>query len=293
MWSFKCGGKVREVKVWNDLIAVGCEDGWFYLFDGNGLIWGKKLTATYYRGPFNDVNVLSIDLKDLLAVGTDFADGKVYVFDLDGNLIFERAFVSIMGCWERPKDVVRVSIDECVAVGAEWLKSEVEVLNRRGDVLKSYEVKGGIRDLKVDRDVIVGTTEHLYVGRRRFNKPAFKIFTRPLVFSSDDGVYTLKNGLKAIRKCPHPKIDVSKDLVAVSSERTALISLEGEMLWEVEEKPENVFIRDEDVYLGFENKIKVFRDGKEVREIEVEGLPVYVGDFAVTVKGDKLFYYQL
>lgn len=300
MWSYNCRGKIIGVKVEGSEILVGCSNGWIYLFDDLDTVWVKKLTSTYYRDPYTDVNVSCLDMYGrYVAVGTDFMDGKIYLFSKDGDLNWYRQFMTIVGCWERPDDVVAVSIaDDVVAVGSEWINSHLHILSIDGDLIDEREVNGSLKDLRVKDDlIVVGTTTHLYINNKKVRLPVSKVFPDDeLIFvSSPNGFYALdiKGNVKWMLKTKDPIFSVSNETVAVAGDTLVLLSKDGWKLWEAKvEKPSYVCCGDEYVYVGYRDCVKIIVDGTVVEEIRVKGIPVHVGGSIVCVEGSKLMIYN-
>ncbi len=275
---------------YNELLVLGCENGWIYVFDGRDLVWAKKLRSTYYRGPYHDVNIISVAVDDLVVVGTDFTDGKVYAFDLEGEKLWERLFMSIVGCWERPNDIVAVDIGENIAVCDEWINSSLNVLDRKGNTIRRVELDGFVKALKQERVTVVGTTKKTYIDDRIIKIPCRDIRVKEFVFcSNEECVFAVDGkGVVWIRKFDDPVFDVG-EIVAVCDERGLhILSRDGELVdFRKIEKPMKVFVTDDEVILGYRNKI-VWNDGRERR---IRGIPIHIGDAIISYEDYELFFY--
>lgn len=277
-------GKVLCCSV-EDSIAVGCENGWIYLIDPSDrrIVWSHKLSATYYRGPFTDVNVISIDLDDLVVTGTDFADGKVHVFDLNGEKLWEEQFMSIVGCWERPNDVVAVAIGDGIAVCEEWMNAHLRIYDRKGRLKVCRELRGFVKKLVWDEEVIVGTTERTYVGEREIEIGSEDVKVADGIYCSNEKeVFKVDGWRKSFER---PVFDVG-DIVAVSDDKGLhILGKDGERIDFLKmDRAERVFVLDDDVVLAYPNRL-VWNG----REKKVRGHVVHVGDFVVSVDGREIY----
>ncbi len=291
MATYTCKGVIRDVKVCGELISVACEDGWMYLFDGEKLQWAKKVTATYYRGPFTDTNVISTYVTDkYVAFGTDFADGKVYLLNLDGEILWYRQFITIVGCWQRPEDVSAVAIGKDVVAGTEWINSYIRRMDLKGKLIEDREIKGDIKSIAVKNGITaVGTTKRLYVNDIEFKLPTNKVIVDDRVYAAGkSNVFAVEKDVIWSFKAPRPVFDVSKDYVVVGSNKTTVLSKNGEIICEMDvPRPDIVKIIDDDVYLGYNNEIKVYKLCEYERSRKVQGTPVYIGEVTVSVGKDK------
>jgi len=100
-----------------ELVAFG--DGYFvvtsenqlYCIDAEGVRWKKKFVTTFYRDPYTDVKISAIDAAGgIIAAGTNFMDGKLYLMDEDGKKLWEHQFATIASLGWRPEDVICISI---------------------------------------------------------------------------------------------------------------------------------------------------------------------------------------
>ncbi len=284
----KLGGKIL-CHSYNELLVIGCENGWVYVFDGKDLVWAKKLSSTYYRGPFHDVNVISVAVDDIVVVGTDFADGKVYAFDLDGKKLWERQFMSIMGCWERPNDIVAVDIGKNIAVCDEWMNSSLNILDRKGNTIERRELEGFVNALRQEDITVVGTTKKTYIDGMEIDFPCQDIRVKDFVFCSNDECIFAVDGkdLLWVEKFESPIFDVG-EFVAVCDDRGLhILSLDGERLeFKRVDKPQRVFVVDDEVILGYRNRI-LWSDGRVRR---IRGIPIYIDNVIASYESDELFF---
>jgi len=281
----KLAGKILCLSV-KELVAVGCENGWFYLIDpaDGKIVWNIKLSATYYRGPFTDVNIISVDLNDLIAIGTDFADGKVYVFDLEGRKLWEEQFMSVMGCWERPNDVVAVAVKDGVAVCEEWMNAYLRIYDKKGKLKKCRRLRGFVRKLVWEDELVVGTTESTYVGEREINVRSDDVRVRGGdVYCSNDREVFKVDGWRMEFK--DPVFDVGDVLAVCDSEGLHVLSLDGELLeFRRVERAERVFVLGDEIVLAYPNRL--VWNGREIR---VKGHVVHVGDFVIGLWGNEIY----
>ncbi len=300
MLSFNCNGGINVVKAKGNYIGIGCSDGWIYLFKGDKLLWEKKLSTTYYRDPYTDVNILSLDIgKDILAVGTDFMDGKIYLYSLSGDVRWYKQFLTIVGCWERPDDVVAVAIGgDRIAVASEWLNSYIHEIGFGGENIDTRRLDGYIKDIAFWKEqILIGTTKAFYIGRKKKNLKIERIIAlnSSAVISAQDGIYTFNGTLKKIYDAENPFVSASQKIIACYDEKLNVLSHDGEILWSCEaDKPCGMLCDDRRVYLGYDDYIKVFEDSEFVSEIKVPGsLAGITDDYIVSVKDRDLHLYPL
>jgi len=289
MWSHVFNERVLCISCDRDRIAFGCENGWIYLFDKNGLVWSKKLISTYYRGPFTDVNVISIDVSDRFVVaGTDFADGKVHLFYLNGKKVWERQLMSYLGCWERPEDVkiLRISDNNIAAVSG-FMEDKLYILNTYGDVSSIERFGEFIRCMDFQEIVALGGERRSYIydgSVRSYDFPSKNVIVVDdwALFVRDDTVYSTLDWTFDARD---PKVSASSDIVAISSGSSVyVLTPEGRLLREISfdsnvvdvkvvgdsvvvATPNGVYI-DDDV-LEIENTFKICDEGVLVREGDI------------------------
>jgi len=230
MWRYSCKNRIKSFAVRDGYIAVGCVDGWIYLFNRRGLLWDKKLYYTYYRGPYTDVNITSIDVdKRYLIFGTDFADGKAYLYTVDGELLWYRQFMCIVGCWERPEDVVAVSLGiDRIGVGSEWLNSFIHLYRVNGKLIYEKRVEGDIRCIRLYENMdIIGTSKYLYINDKVIEVPVYQMALSDKIYVSNDyGLYAIDydGEIRWYYKARKPIYAVSKEGVAVYDDKLNYIS---------------------------------------------------------------------
>jgi len=221
MWSHVFNDRVLCLSSNGDHIAFGCENGWIYLFDKNGLVWSKKLISTYYRGPFTDVNVISIDVSDgFVVAGTDFADGKVHLFHLNGKKVWERQLMSYLGCWERPEDIKTLKISgENIAAVSGFMEDKLYILSLDGDVSSIESFGEFIRCMDFQEIVALGGERRSYIydgSIRSYDFPSKNVIVVDdwAMFVKDDGVYST---LGWTFDAKDPRVSANSEIVVVSS----------------------------------------------------------------------------
>jgi len=282
----KLKGKICSVSV-RDLIAVGCE-GWLYLLDSGGSeIWRRRMLSTYYRGPYEDVKVISVDVGDVIIAGTDFTDGKVYVFNTEGECLWSEQFMTVMGCWQRPNDVVAVRCCDYILVCDEWMNATLRIYEKNGKSLRTVRLKGFFRDMSCEEMYAVGTTECTYFGNVSVDIPSNSVKVRGdrAYCANNDCVFCLdRNGLRWKIGFRNPVFDVD-DVIAVCDDRgLTVLSHEGEVIERrrVDERPLRVFVVGDSIYLGYRGKVV----GEET--VSVRGVPVHVGERIVSVEDREI-----
>lgn len=298
--SYSCKSPVTCFAHKGDYVVVGCRDGWFSLLNINdGVLWSKKVTATYYRGPYTDVNVLSVDLDGrYVAVGTDFADGKLYLYSTDGELQWYRQFITIPACWERPDDVTYVRINnDRIYAGSEWINSFLHVYDLKGNMIMEKKYEGSFRGVEeCGGKLIVATSQNLYVEDRALNMKVGNMkMAKYIVVSNPSGLHVVDcdGNLKWSFKAANPLFTVDGDNIIIYDSKLKYLSLDGDVLREVEiEKP--IFIEKvgDVLILGYENKVKfVDGDGKICEVLEVDGTPFYSEGHIISINRNKICIY--
>ncbi len=294
MTELRCKGRIRVVKALGDVVVVGCTDGWLHVFEYGEEIWKEKISATYYRDPYTDVNILSVDVnRKYIAVGTDFMDGKVHVFSRDGERVWYRQFMTIVGCWERPDDVVAVAVDgDKIAVGIEWLNGHFYLFRARdGEQLYDREVDTLIRNVIVHPEVAIGTSRRLYLLQREMRMPVSEMQSdeEGLYVSNQDGVHRIVRGRVRWRySAVYPAISASRNFVAAVSDELVLLSKKGGVQWKMKVKrPRCVKCTDDGtVYLGYEGLVRKVSNGEVVDELQIPGTPLLITEKFVCSTAD-------
>jgi len=223
MWSHAFDRRILSISSHRNKTAFGCEDGWIYLFDSCGLLWSKKLISTYYRGPFTDVNVLSVDVSDEFVVaGTDFADGKVHLFRLDGGRVWERQLMSYLGCWERPEDVKFVRIDDDrIAAVAGFMEDRLYIMGVDGEIESVEGLGTFIRCMDLGEIIALGGDDGSYVHDGKLRRLDFP--SKDVVVVDDWAVFVKRDGIVSTLgwsfEAESPKVSASSKIVAVASGR--------------------------------------------------------------------------
>ncbi len=292
MWSYRFDNPILCSSCDGNFIAFGCESGWIFLFDSSGLRWSKKLIGTYYRGPFNDVNVTAVDVCDgYVAVGTDFVDGKVYVFDLNGREIWKRQRISILSCWERPDDVKFVRLSkEGLAVVSGFMNDKVSVFSLDGEEVYREDFGDFVTGMDFDDILAVGTGSRsvvVYPNRREFEFKSKGVLVVDdwAVFFNDNGILcTLGWSIRA----ESPIVSANSDYVAfASSNRVSVCDLKGKIVKTFDLK--NVVF---DLKLLDDSVAIATSDGVYINDEKVYGGKVYkLCDSGVLVGNEKSLSY--
>lgn len=250
MWSRKLPD-VLDISCDGRNIVFGCRNGWVFVFNSKELLWSKKLISTYYRGPFEDVNVTSVDVGyGFVAVGTDFADGKVYLFDLSGKRIFERQLLSILGCWERPDDVKFVKLTKnFLGVISGFMDDKLTVLNYAGEIIDVKAVNDFVRCFDVGDVIALGCDSRSYVYRNDkvdkfdFGANDVVVVGDCAVFANDRYVIS-SFGWKI--KADKPKLCADELIAYSSAENVFLCDIEGRVIdsWKIDGKILDLIIID-------------------------------------------------
>jgi len=102
---------VPELSAFGDGYAVIASGNTLYCIDADGIRWKKKFVTTFYRDPYTDVKISALDARgDIIAVGTNFMDGKLYLIESGGKKLWEHQFATIASLGWRPEDVTSVSV---------------------------------------------------------------------------------------------------------------------------------------------------------------------------------------
>ena len=307
MWQYEIEDRILATAISNETIAIGCENGWIHVFDKKSRIWAKKLASTYYRGPFTDVNVISIDVNEHVAAGTDFADGKLYLFSKNGKVRWERQLISIMGCWERPDDVERVRLGEYIAAGSGFLNDYIHLFSLDGERLFQKRISGRVKAIEMGYNMAVGTSEKIYFfdydGRILLTKDVevedVKIIDDVTVVASITKILGHANGewwvvqLNDSNSQGYPRISVGRNIVAALGNMIYEISREGEIIstTDVGKEISCIYSDRKTIFAGTADGIAVIRD--TVEWVKSECVVGIGGAGVVSMKGTLLTFYPL
>ncbi len=124
---------------------------------GEKYTWKKRFFTTFYRDPYTDVKISAIDARNYIAVGTNFMDGKLYLFTESGKKLWEHQFATIASLGWRPEDVTRISIGKgFVAVSTQFMHDYVYAFNFNRKRL--FEIRfEEVRNLFADDNIVVVT----------------------------------------------------------------------------------------------------------------------------------------
>ncbi len=202
LWSYTFDKKIDSATVGEDYFVVS-SGSWLYVFMQNES-WNKKMNTTFYRDPYSDVKISCMKANGkYIACGTNFMDGKLYVFKKDGKLLWSQQFATIASLGWRPEDVVAIGIGEdAIVAGTEFIQDYIYAYTLSRRRIFEQKVEGRVRDVYVGRNFIVGTEKKLYIFNRRgelvseFQMPAEKVTEagKLIIFSNKNRLYCIEDG---------------------------------------------------------------------------------------------------
>ncbi|AEA47193.1 outer membrane protein assembly factor BamB family protein [Archaeoglobus veneficus] len=249
LWSYRPDCEIENVSFDEDYLVFSSGSSLYCLdADARKIIWKKRMTTTFYRDPFSDVSITALDAKGpMIAAGTNFMDGKIYLFTKTGKLLWEHQFATIASLGWRPEDVTAVGIgDNFVAVGTEFIGEHIYVYTFKRERMFHKRVNGTVRAIAANRCLAVGTDEKLYVfepdGRERFSITAqvtdVKITETGILTSSGNRVYMFSsNGKELWHKsfdCEIKQLYCNGRIYAIAGKRVVVMSESGDILKDVE-----------------------------------------------------------
>ena len=260
LWSCDFKGKVDTAAIGDDYIVLGSGNRVF-LMDEGGLVWEKRFSATFYRDPFSDVKVSCVDAEDQrLAVGTNFIDGKIYLFRKDGKLLWSHQFATIASLGWRPEDVTALSVGgSCVIAGTEFISEHVYAYTLDRKRLFYTRVGGTVKEIAVgSSEVAVGTEGGLQLfeltGKQVLHADVKNItgigfLGNLMVVSAQKELMFFENCEKVGSKNVGREIDkiscFDGRIYAFSKKRLAVLSEEGKLLEEYETNTSPISVKKE------------------------------------------------
>jgi len=228
-------------------------------------------------------------------------DGKLYLLNEDGKLLWEHQFATIASLGWRPEDVTAIRIKRpYIAVGTEFTNEYLYVYTIHRKRVFEKRIKGRVEDISfMDNRLIVGSDSHLYIfnltGKNEYivDVPAKKVVVLDnLIFVVNSyGVFAFKPSHKAtIKKYWSIEIDfkdidfcpVSSGIFLALENQLYSISRNGDFIWDREfDEPVNSIFFDETVrriYVGMDGEIEILTSsGKSVGRVDIDGKVVKIG----------------
>ena len=285
--------------------------------------------ATFYRDPYCDVSISALDAAErYVAAGTNFMDGKLYLFSENGKLLWKHQFATIASLGWRPEDVTAVKIGrQYVAVGTEFTNEYLHVYTTTRKRVLEKKVRGRVEDIAfMGERLVVGTDSYLYnfdINRGRehiIDTPAKKveILNDIIIAINNYGVIAFKPsangkikkywrvksgskfGLKSGSKGSEFCIAKNGFLLASENELQS-ISPNGEIQWskKFDVKIDSLYFDkiSDKIYVGMDGKLKVLSPrGESIKDFKVDGKVVKVGrfrDVVALVWNEGLTLYKL
>lgn len=324
MWEFEFKNReIKNVTFSGDsvLLNLGNE---LICSDLKRILWKRKMYVTFYRDPYDDVNITALDAnQNYVAVGTNFMDGKVYLFTKEGKLLWMHQLATIASLGWRPEDVTALKIsDQFVIVGSEFMNEYVYAYTINRKRIFQKKVKGRVLDFFLFKDKIaVGTENCLYIfnmqGKEncRLEMPTKKVevVKNKIVVLNNYGIIVYKfnetkDGVRVEKywsaKLHNSNFCIAGENILLASETLLnYISKNGEVIWQkiLDSTISSMFYDNvsDKIYVGMDNKIQVFSNtGKLIEDYKINGRPLKIGwlkeDVVVVVKeDDKVKLYKM
>ncbi|WP_202319888.1 PQQ-binding-like beta-propeller repeat protein [Archaeoglobus neptunius] len=309
LWKYNTG-EISGITIAEDHILVSSGNR-LLCFDLDGLSWRHDMHTTFYRDPYGDVAITALDAgQSLAAVGTNFMDGKLYLYTIDGELLWEHQFATTASLGWRPEDVTAVKLgNDVVAAGTEFMNEYVYVYTHKRKRVFQKRVAGRVEDFLFLKDrIIAGTDRYLYVFSRKgepkwtFSIPVKKLVAfgnGVIVLNRNEAIlFELNNNVTEIWRihASNPDVSAGREFVLLSSGNLLrCITKDGEVLWEKTLDAPAVSLHCEDrMYVGAKNTILVLSENGETEErLKVDGVPLKFGDGLVAVSNKSLSLYSL
>ncbi len=164
LWKFRYREQI-SFAFGDNFLVLGL-DNTLICLNSKGVMWSKEMQVTFYRDPYGDVAITALDADRFhVAAGTNFMDGKAYLFTKDGELKWKHQFATIASLGWRPEDVTAVRLNNSfVAVGTEFMNEYIHLYTTDRKRVFQKRVRGRVEDLSFIGDkLVVGTDSHLYV----------------------------------------------------------------------------------------------------------------------------------
>jgi len=302
-WSFRIEDTEDKVNVsfGEDYLIVSLGSG-LYCFDIRGIVWKRIMTTTFYRDPFSDVSITALNAKDsMIAAGTNFMDGKIYLFTKTGRLLWEHQFATIASLGWRPEDITAVGLgDNCVVAGTEFIGEYIYAYTFERKRLFQKRVNGTVRNIAVDKRIVVGTDRNLCVydrnGEEKFNTPAqiidVKTLNRKIVAAEKDGLIVCEENKIWRKFAKNPLFSLAEDRIALASgNKIYLITNKGEELWNIsfDEIVKQLFYHNGKIYavVGGES-VAISEDGNIIGSAELGGSLIGIGKTGILVRNRNM-----
>ncbi len=297
-WAFRIGKEAGEVNASFDedylVVSSGSE---LYCLDVNGLLWKRRMTTTFYRDPFSDVRITALDTENsIIAAGTNFMDGKMYLLTKTGRLLWEHQFATIASLGWRPEDVTAIGLgDNCVAAGTEFIGEYVYIYTLERKRLFQKRVEGTVRGIAINGKIVVGTDRRLYVynrnGKEELSIPAqsmhVKILNNKIVAAKSDGLVIYGRDRVLEKSIKEPIFSSVGDNIAFAcGNEVCLMTDEGGEIWSrsLDSVVKLLYCSDDKIYAVVDDGVIVLSgDGRLIERVEFDGNPVSMGRIGILV----------
>ncbi len=273
-------------------------------FNREGLLWEHSMCTTFYRDPYGDVAITAVDADHPhIAVGTNFMDGKLYLFTVDGKLCWEHQFATTASLGWRPEDVTAVRVSKkIVCAGTEFMNEYVYVYTTERKRVFQLRVDGRINDFVIlDDGIVVGTDRYLYmISLKGEVLHKLEIPVENLGMTKDALLVLNRNGVVAFDtknfiqiweySAESPIMCCCEDGVLIGTRNIlSFFSRDGKLLWKKQLDGEVVCLHyDGNYYVGMKGRILI----GEAKEIRIEGTPLKFGEGMVLVRNGGLNLYS-
>lgn len=261
LWEHPFSKDIECAAVGNGYAVVASGSTLYYLSDSK--IWKKRFRTTFYRDPYSDVKVTCVaaDHK-FVAAGTNFMDGKLYMIDTEGEILWEQQFATIASLGWRPEDVTALALSEdSVVAGTEFTSEYIYAYTVGRKRLFEKRVSGTVRSIAINRNIAIGTDRFLYL----FDKKGRLIFKKPASISM---------------------VDFAGNTLIFSADNELGFIYRGDM-WTItlDSTINNVFYYNGKIYVFTDRKLTILsKNGETIDKIELSFTPVAAG------KGGILFH---
>ena len=303
LWEFPLR-KVSHLSFVDDGIVVSSGNK-ILRFDYTGLKWDKKMRVTFYRDPYGDVEITALDTSPPhIAVGTNFMDGKLYLFTIEGEKVWEQQFATTASLGWRPEDVTAVAVaEDLVAAGTEFMNEYLYVYTTKRKRVLHQQVDGKVNDLLISQNKIVaGTERRLYIFNKRRTEAEVELpvkrlslFGERILVTNENGVYVLDASGNVERRFD-AKVAFANEEYLVLEHNSVIkcLSYDLEVVWEreLEKSAVNVYFSDGGILVNTGNEITLLSyDGNIESTFSFEDNVIGFNDRTVVVIDEKLKMY--
>ncbi len=304
LWRYRTG-KISNLAFDGERLAVSSGNR-IFCFDLRGLAWAHRFRATFYRDPYSDVRVTAVAVdRNYIAAGTNFMDGKLYLFTVEGKKLWEQQFATIASLGWRPEDVTAIGLGDVVVAGAGFVNDYVYAFTPEHDRLFERRVEGTVRSVLCGDGITVGTDRELYLfspdgdvlARDSIAVSKLEALDERIIAVTDSGVVVYTEGLERLWRfdAPNPKCRAGEGILVASKDNLTFLSEDGEILWTYNLSGITSLGCEDCIFAGVTGTIYEFSPSGELLErFEICGTPLEIRNgFVISASEDFTHLYAI